>query len=157
MFWIRFVGIFLNVAPHYETMRQSQIDLFGEEVAATHPMFRLVREFTDATRALAGALPADELFYAEYRRHCECHPRQNHYRSRLGGDGRLLPVRSNILGDERQQTDSETTLRQVIRRYELNEINAAKAIADKVLEPLGRVERAAKPLCSRMPQFERAQ
>lgn len=149
LFWIRFVGIFLDLAPRWRTWMKSAGERDGAMVAAS-PMFQMVESLLEATERLATAIPSDELFYAEYRRHVECHPRQTHYRARVTPNG-LLDVTSKALGDARTQAESEDTLRRVLLRYDILEDKIAVSIAQRVVGPLRDVEAAVRRLTEPVP------
>ncbi len=144
LFWIRLWGVVAEIGPRHRASLDSAEKHFGE--VPDLAVFRLTDQLVCAIESVTRALSEDEVRYAEYRRHVECHPRQSHYRASLRKDGSLGPVRSRVLGDERAQDESEDALRAVILRYG-DEEQAAIALAKKVLEPLRRVEAAAKPLC----------
>lgn len=148
LFWIRTAGVLLDIGGHYRASLELTSAAFGElpDVLA----IRLTQTLVDAIRALAEALPEDELRYLEYRRHCECHPRQSAYRARLNKDGSIKPVSSKISGS-RPQHESEDVLRGVLLRYGVDETRIAIEVAKRVLEPLRKVEAAAGPLCEATP------
>ncbi len=150
LFWIRAGGVLLDVGAHYRTSLANAAKVFGGLPSDVHSI-QLTRTLVDAITALAQALPEDELHYLEYRRHVECHPRQSAYRARLNKDGSLKRVKSNVSGTARLQHESEDALRGVLTRYGVDETRIAIEIARRLVEPLRKVEIAARPLCEPMP------
>ena len=157
IFWIRLLGVLTNLDKHYRALAEppSRWGAAEKERMASHPDFIALRQLLAALDDLRASLPEDELFYAEYRRHVESHPRQQLYRATLerpkaktGRKPFLKPVTSTLLGDAREQHESDDTLRAVLLRYGFDQTRLATSVATRVLEPLRAVEIALTPLCT---------
>jgi len=148
LFWIRVTGVFSDIADTYRTsLSASNRMSSGTSVSEVHAQLQTL---VDAIASAVSVLPEDEVHYLEYRRNLECHPRQSKYRAQLGKDGNLRNRGSTILPGVLTQADSEDTLRTVNLRYGTKE-HVAAAIARKLLEPLRKIETAARPLCEPSP------
>lgn len=145
LFWIRVGGVFLDVRAKHQASLDFLRRTYGDDIVRA-PAVAPFQALLDAISAVAAVLTEDELYYLEYRRHVECHPRQTAYRARLHKDGSLKEVQSKALGEARTQAESEDTLRRVLTRFGHDETRAAVEIATRLVVFLRAVEAAARPL-----------
>ncbi|MDX2093698.1 MAG: hypothetical protein SFX73_38020 [Kofleriaceae bacterium] len=110
---------------------------------------KLFARFADALDAAVGVLTEPEAHYLAYRRHVECHPRQDGYRLQMVGKQRDQlkdQVPSQVLGRSVSHQDSERMLRTVLLQHGIDESKIGPAIAPRLVEPMRRVLAAAVPL-----------
>jgi len=145
LFWIRVGGVLLDIRKTYDGMMRQGEETWGD--VSESRVHTMMQALLNAIDDLAGQLEEDELFYLEYRRHVECHPRQSAYRARLRKAGALGPVKSKALGAKYEQGEGEDMLHRVLQRYGIDEDAIAMDFAQRLLQPLRAVETAALPLC----------
>lgn len=146
VFWIRFHGVVEDLHRGWSQDLASATEALG----AGHWTTGALQELVAAVDAVAMTLPDDDLVYALYRRHVECHPEQHGFRTHLHKKSQTIEPLTFGRLKGRDQADVEDALGRVIRRHGRGgEPRLAIETAARVVAPLRRVIELATPFLTR--------
>jgi hypothetical protein len=119
MFWIRLHGVLCDLRSEWLKLFQSVGVNPATHVPNNASLLEIALSSFRAMEAIRQALSEDELIYADYRRHTECHPTQSSYDVRWSQRAGGILERHGVpaLGREYTVTELDAAIRRVLAAH----------------------------------------